>query len=146
MHGETEGAMKISASRASEQAPTWYSCTVTPKSLSGQPLDLVWIRLARKGFWGYRTAMSCGGSFRSSWRECSHSAFNFVLHFFYHPNLAVGTMWEVKFERGQIRSDNGSSWITQGFLLCISFSIERGYSEFWCFIYTPKLWTKEGGE
>ena len=39
MQGETEGAMKISASRASKRAPTWHSCTITPKSLSGQPLD-----------------------------------------------------------------------------------------------------------
>ena len=39
-------------------------------------------RLARKGFWGNRTAMSCGGLFRSSWWERSHSAFSFVLHFF----------------------------------------------------------------
>ena len=31
--------MKISASRASKRAPTWYSCMITPKSLSGQPLD-----------------------------------------------------------------------------------------------------------
>ena len=38
MQGETEGAMKISASRASKQAPTWHSCTITPKSLSSQPL------------------------------------------------------------------------------------------------------------
>ena len=39
MQDETEGAMKISARRASKRAPTWYSCTITPKSLSGQPLD-----------------------------------------------------------------------------------------------------------
>ena len=47
MQGETEGAMKISASRASKRAPTWHSCTITPKSLSGQPLDWVWIRRSR---------------------------------------------------------------------------------------------------
>ena len=47
MQDETEGAMKISARRASKRAPTWYSCTITPKSLSGQPLDRVWIRRSR---------------------------------------------------------------------------------------------------
>ena len=54
----------------------------TQKSLSGQPLDQVWIRLARKGFWGSHTAMSCGGSFRSSWRADFHGAFRFHWHFF----------------------------------------------------------------
>ena len=39
MQGKTESTMKISASRASKRAPTWHSCTITPKSLSGQPLD-----------------------------------------------------------------------------------------------------------
>ena len=47
MQGKTEGAMKISASRASKWAPTWHSCMITPKSLSGQPLDQVWIRRSR---------------------------------------------------------------------------------------------------
>ena len=48
-------------------------------------------RLARKGFWGNGWAMSCGGSFQSSWWERSHAAFSFVMHFFYHPNLAIWT-------------------------------------------------------
>ena len=39
MQDETEGAMKISESRASKRAPTCHSCTITPKSLPGQPLD-----------------------------------------------------------------------------------------------------------
>ena len=78
----SEGAMKISTSRASKWAPTWQSCMTTPKSLSGQPLDRVWIRLARKGFWGSHTAMSCGGSFRSSWRADFHGALRFHWHFF----------------------------------------------------------------
>ena len=47
MQDESEGAMKISALRASKRAPTWHSCTVAPKSLSGQPLDRVWIRRSR---------------------------------------------------------------------------------------------------
>ena len=91
MQDETEGAVRTLSSRASKWAPTWHSSPITPKSLSGQPLDRVWIRLARKGFWGNGWAMSCGGSFRSSWWERSHSAFSFVLHFFYHPNLAIWT-------------------------------------------------------
>ena len=76
-----EGAMKISASRALKRAPTWHSCMTTPKSLSGQPLDQVWIRLARKGFWGSHTAMSCGGSFRSSWCADFHAALGFHWYF-----------------------------------------------------------------
>ena len=79
---ESEGAMKISASRASKRAPTWHSCMTTQKSLSGQPLDQVWIRLARKGFWGSHTAMSCGGSFWSSWRADFHGTLRFHWHFF----------------------------------------------------------------
>ena len=47
MPKKSEGAMKISMSRASKRAPTWHSCTITPKSLSGQPLDWVWIRRSR---------------------------------------------------------------------------------------------------
>ena len=47
MQSESEGAMKISAPRASKRAPTCHSCTITPKSLSGQPLDRVWIRRSR---------------------------------------------------------------------------------------------------
>ena len=82
MQDKTEGAVRTLSSRASKWAPTWHSSPITPKSLSGQPLDRVWIRLARKGFWGNGWAMSCGGSFRSSWWERSHSAFSFVLHFF----------------------------------------------------------------
>ena len=63
---KTEGAVRMLSSRALKQAPTRHSCTVTPKSLSGQPdPDLIQM-LARKGFWGNRTAMSCGGSFRRS--------------------------------------------------------------------------------
>ena len=92
MQDETEGAVRKLSSRASKRAPTWHSSPITPKSLSGQPLDRVWIRLARKGFWGNGWAMSCGGSFWSSWWERSHSAFSFVLHFFYQPNLVIWTM------------------------------------------------------
>ena len=46
---KSEGAMKISVSRASElrRAPTWHSSPTTPKSLSGQPLNWVWIRRSR---------------------------------------------------------------------------------------------------
>ena len=55
MPKNSEGAMKTGSSRASKWAPSWYSCMVAPKSLSGQPLDQVWIRLARKGFWSYHT-------------------------------------------------------------------------------------------
>ena len=94
MQDETEGTVRTLSSRSSKRAPPWHSSPIIPKSLSGQPLDQVWIRLARKGFWGNGSAMSCGGSFRRSWWERSHSAFSFVLHFFYHPNLALGTMWD----------------------------------------------------
>ena len=79
---KSEGAMKISASRASKQAPTLHSRMTTPKYLSGQPLDRVWIKLARKGFCGTHTARSCGGLFGSSWLEWSPSALSFVRHFF----------------------------------------------------------------
>ena len=43
MHVKTEGAMKISASRASKQAPTGHSSPTALKSLYGQPLERVWI-------------------------------------------------------------------------------------------------------
>ena len=92
MQDETEGAVRTLSSRSSKRAPTWHSSPITPKTLSGQPNPDPIQRLARKGFWGNGWAMSCGGSFRSSWWERSHSAFSFVLHFFYHPNLALGTM------------------------------------------------------
>ena len=35
--------VRTSSSRASKRAPTLHSCTVTPKSLSGQSLDRFWI-------------------------------------------------------------------------------------------------------
>ena len=92
MQDETEGAVRTLSSRSSKRAPTWHSSPITPKTLSGQPNPDPIQRLARKGFWGNGWAMSCGGSFRRSWWERSHSAFSFVLHFFYHPNLALGTM------------------------------------------------------
>ena len=90
---KSEGASKISASRASKRAPTWHSCMTTPKSLSGQPNPDLIQRLARKGFLGSHTAMSCGGSFRSSWRADFHGALRFHWHFFYVPRLSSGTMW-----------------------------------------------------
>ena len=43
MQVNTEGAMKISASRASTRAPTRNSSPTTLKSLYGQPLERVWI-------------------------------------------------------------------------------------------------------
>ena len=47
------------------------------KSLSGDPnLDPIQ-KLAIKGFSSSGTAMSCGGSFRSSWWQHSYSAFSF---------------------------------------------------------------------
>ena len=89
-------ANKIRLSKFSKQAPTWNSSQTTLKSLSGQPNPDPIQRLARKGFGGNGWAMSCGGSFRSYRWDCSHSAFSFVLHFFYHPNLAIETMWNNK--------------------------------------------------
>jgi len=50
------------------------------------------------------TTMSCGGSFRSSWWERSHSSFLFVLYFDYHPKLAIGTMC-IRFE------EHSQNWI-----------------------------------
>ena len=86
MQGETEDDMKFSASRASKRAPTWHSCTISPKiplwPASGLPNPDPIQRLARKGFWGNRTAMSCWGSFRSSWCADFHNALSFSLHFF----------------------------------------------------------------
>ena len=103
MQDKTEGAMRTLSSIASKWAPTWHSCTITPNSLSGQPLNQVWIRLSRNGFWGNHTAMSCGGLFRSSWCADFHSALSFVLHFFYLPRFPSGTMWQGLFESsGQV--------------------------------------------
>ena len=82
MPKNSEGAMKTSSSRASKRAPTWHSCMVAPKSLYGQPQDQVWIMLARKGFLSYHTAMSSGGSFRSSWWARFHGALTILWHFF----------------------------------------------------------------
>ena len=82
---KTEGAMKISASRASKRAPTWHSCTITPKSLSGQPLDQVWIRSGlgwpERYFGVDGWVMSCRGSFRSSWCADFHGTLSFAMYF-----------------------------------------------------------------
>ena len=84
MSKNSEGAMKTSSLRVSKWAPTWHSCMVAPKSLYDQPLDQVWIRLARKGFWSYHTAMSIGGSFWSSWWARFHSVLR-ILGIFLQP-------------------------------------------------------------
>jgi len=60
-------------------------CTATPKFNSGQPNPALIQRLARKKFGVRHTAMSCWGSFRSSWWECSHSLFSFFLYLFTNP-------------------------------------------------------------
>ena len=74
--------MKTSSWRASKRTPTWHTCMVAPKSLSGQPLDQVWNPdLARKGFWSYHTAISSGGSFQSSWCARFHGALRILWHF-----------------------------------------------------------------
>ena len=74
---------KESSRRELRNKPPCGMCgTTTPKYLSGQPLDRVWIKLARKGFCGTHTARSCGGLFGSSWLEWSPSALSFVRHFF----------------------------------------------------------------
>ena len=78
---------------------------VAPKSLSGQPLDQVWIRLARKGFWSYHTAMSSGGSFRSSWWARFHGALRFLWHFFYKPNKAIWTLCAIGWKEWGRRID-----------------------------------------
>ena len=94
MQDETEGAMKISASRASKLAPTWHSCTITPKSLSGQPLDRVWIRLARKRFGATVKLCHVGARFEAldalvfMAPSVSPYIFNYV------PRLPSGTMWK----------------------------------------------------
>ena len=37
MQGKSEGTVRMPSARASKRAPTWYSCTTTPKPLNGQP-------------------------------------------------------------------------------------------------------------
>ena len=64
-----------------ETSPSWQCWMVAPKSLSGQPLDQFWIRLARKGFCSYCTAMSSGGLFQSSWAHF-HGALKNLWHYF----------------------------------------------------------------
>ena len=82
MPKNSEGAMKTSSSRASKWAPTCHSCMVAPKSLSGQPNPDLIQRLARKGFWSYHTAISRGGSFRSSGWTRFHGTLRILGHFF----------------------------------------------------------------
>ena len=67
--------------RASKRAHTWCSCTTTPKSLYGQPNPDLIQTLAIKGFWGSGTVISSKGSFLSSCRGRSHTAFRFIWHF-----------------------------------------------------------------
>jgi len=96
------------SSRASKQASTWHGCMTNPKFLSAQSLDQGWIRLARKGFWGCCTAMSCRVSFRSCWWELSCDAFCFLLHFLpsnpcYRNNLVKNTVFTIVRGGGQFR-------------------------------------------
>ena len=84
--------MKTSSSRASKRTPTWHKCMVAPKSLSGQPYPDLIQRLARKGFWSYHTAISRGGSFRSSGWARFHGTLRILGHFFYNPNKAIWTL------------------------------------------------------
>ena len=90
MQGKSEGTVRMPSARASKRAPTWYSCTTTPKPLNGQPDPEAG---HKRDFLGSRTAISSGVLFRRSYWGCSRSTFRFALNFFYLPNLPAGMMW-----------------------------------------------------
>ena len=57
--GEMQGKSEGTSTRASKQAPTWYSNTTTSKSLYGLPNPDLFQRLDTSGSWDSFTALVC---------------------------------------------------------------------------------------
>jgi len=100
--------MRRLSSRASKWAPIWHTCMTAPKFLSGQSLDQVWIRLARKGFWGWGQLCHVGSCFEAVYGSFLTTPLVLCSIFLpsnscYRSNLVKNTLFTIVRGGGQFR-------------------------------------------